>query len=340
MAKQSRESGTEETKKAAAAKKTVVAERKSGESRIERDKLSPKDDIQWNDLVRSLFEAYGPSGTDDVKKQSHDVLSGYLRQIAKRSGLLETYNLLVIHDGSSMVKGDADHIYSAITKFAEAKPLLLILYSNGGDAGSAYLIGQLCREYASGSFVVSVPRKAKSAATLLCCAADAIHMGSLSELGPIDPQLNSMPALGLKNSIEHIAELASKNPGSADMFAKYLSQSLQPIDLGYCERVAESAVQYAERLLRTHSESLPRPPADIANELVYAYKDHSFVIDRAEAERVFGGIIVKKGTAEYDLGNEFYNALIVVEGIARIFGYNFYFIGSLDTGPTFMKRQN
>jgi len=47
-------------------------------------------------------------------------------------------------------------------------------------------------------------------------------MGSLSELGPIDPQINELPALGLKNSVDHIAELVRKYPASSEMFAKYL----------------------------------------------------------------------------------------------------------------------
>ena len=92
-----------------------------------------------------------------------------------------------------MVKSDADDIYSAVTTFEEPKPILLVLLSTGGAISSAYLIGKLCREYAHDKLVIVVPREAKSAATLLCCAADEIHMGSLSELGPIDPQIDKLP---------------------------------------------------------------------------------------------------------------------------------------------------
>lgn len=339
MVKQNTETDAEGKKKEAAAKQTIVAEKKHSPSKSEEKATESPNAIDFKELARSFFDGYGTAGTDELKKQANDLLKRYLRQLASQSVVFDRYNLLIIHDGSTMVKDDADNIYNAITAFIEKKPVLLILYSNGGDAGSAYLIGQLCREYAKDEFVVTVPRKAKSAATLLCCAADSIHMGSLSELGPIDPQLNQMPALGLKNSIEHIADLVSRNPGSADMFAKYLSLSLRPIDLGYYERVAESAVQYAERLLAAHSDSLSRSPGDIAQELVYAYKDHSFVIDKAEAARVFGDKIVRTGTDEYKLGNVFYTSLSWVEGLAGFLGFNFYFIGSLESEPTFMKRE-
>jgi membrane-bound ClpP family serine protease len=112
------------------------------------------------------------------------------------------------------------------------------------------LISKLCRESAVGKFIVVVPRRAKSAATLICCGADEIHMGQMSELGPIDPQIDYLPALGLKNAIQHLAELASQYPTASEMFAKYLSESLNLEHLGYYERVVKSAVQYAERLLR------------------------------------------------------------------------------------------
>jgi hypothetical protein len=69
-------------------------------------------------------------------------------------------------------------------------------------------------------------------------------MGSLSELGPIDPQFKGLPALGLKSAIQHIAELVAEYPHATDLLSKYMSQSIQPIHLGYYERVTESAVQY------------------------------------------------------------------------------------------------
>ena len=111
-------------------------------------------------------------------------------------------------------------------------------------------------------------------------------MGSLSELGPIDPQIEGLPALGLKSSIEHIADLVKGHPHSADMFAKYLHLSLKPVHLGYYERVAESAAQYAERLLKAHETPLKKPASEIARNLVYSYKDHGFVIDQAEATEI------------------------------------------------------
>jgi hypothetical protein len=215
---------------------------------------------------------------------------------------------------------------------------LLILYSTGGVIGSAYLIGKLCREYAKDKFAVVVPRQAKSAATLICCAADEIHMGSLSELGPIDPQIQNLPALGLKSSVEHISDLLKAYPQASDMFAKYLHLSLDPVNLGYYERVAESAAQYAERLLKTHSSNLRQDPKKIARDLVYSYKDHGFVIDKYEACEIFGEKIVKTNTPEYELGNAMYGNLMRISRVAAYMDHYFYLVGSCDSDPRFRKN--
>src|SRR5262249_17564756 len=150
-------------------------------------------------------------------------------------------------------------------------------------------------------------------ATLICCGADEIHMGQLSELGPIDPQFDGLPALGLKNAVEHIAELAGKYPNASEMLASYLVKSLSLVNLGYYERVAESAVQYAEKLLQKRVVADKINSRDVASQLVYGYKDHGFVIDQTEATSIFNDTMIKAGTEEYALGNLVYEWLSLVE---------------------------
>ncbi|WP_421947432.1 SDH family Clp fold serine proteinase [Phaeodactylibacter xiamenensis] len=292
--------------------------------------------IDVKDVINALFRAYGENGTDEAKRNCPKIISQYLKAKLSKNPIYDKYNVLILFDENSLVKGDSDKIYNAVTKFTESKPILLILYSRGGSAASAYLIGKLCREYAKNEFHVAVPRFAKSAATMICCAANNIHMGSLSELGPIDPQINGLPALGLKNSVEHIAELVKLHQESSSMFAEYLNKSLPLIQIGYYERVAESAQQYAEKLLLTHKENLKRSEKDIAQELVYKYKDHGFVIDRAEAAQIFGDEIIKSNTDEYEFSNMVYTELTMISSISNWFKRSPYYIGSLDTDISFL----
>jgi hypothetical protein len=303
------------------------------------DDSSKKDSkLTQTDVVKSIVKSYSTTSTDTDKASCNSIIKQYLKEAVKEYKCCANYNILVLYDNGTMVKSDADRIYNAVSQFTEKKPLLLILYSGGGSPGSAFLIGKLCIDNSKDKFVIAVPRMAKSAATLLCCAATEIHMGSLSELGPIDPQIDGMPTLGLKYSVEHIAELAKKYPSASEMFSKYLHSSLPLIHLGYYERVAESATHYAERLLESHKDKLANPPKGIAKELVYKYKDHSFVIDKSEAAEIFGDETIKVDTDEYALGNRLYIELSFMYRIANLLDHNFYFTGSLDMDPVFQKH--
>lgn len=321
------------------AKKKAKKAEKANEDKTEPgEKHEPESKVEFGVLVNSIIKGYSTEGSDEDKVDAKENISKYLLQQASSYAASETYNILVLYDTSTMVKTDADSIYKAVTSFSSSRPLLLVLYSNGGNIGSAYLIGQLCREYCNEKFIITVPRQAKSAATLLCCASDEIHMGSLSELGPIDPQINNLPALGLKNSIQHIASLVKETPEAAEMFARYLKYSVKPIDLGYYERVAESAMQYAEKLLKFNQDKLPRAVESIAHDLVYSYKDHGFVIDKNEATEIFGDEVVKINTDEYNLGNSLYSDISMLERLFNYLNYNFYLIGSLDSEPTITAK--
>jgi ClpP class serine protease len=257
------------------------------------------------------------------------------------NSLLSTHNLIFLFDTVSIARVDTDKIYKTLVHVDKSKPILLIVDSPGGNISAAYFIAKLCREYTAARFEVAVPRRAKSAATLICCGADLVHLGSLSELGPIDPQFGDRPALALKHSIEHIAELCKRYPAASEMFASYLSKSLQIEALGYYERVAESAVQYAERLLRSRHDVVQDEEtiAIIANRLVYAYKDHGFAIDANEARQIFGPDVIKYNSPEYVVADKVYRSLGLIDWImSKLFDRRFSFTGTVDKACSLQKR--
>lgn len=295
--------------------------------------------ITKRELVDAVVSCCGDDNSD-AKSKAHKVIRRYLIQQIEGNSVNSNYNIILLFDETTMVQSDADNIYSAVTKFSEKKPILLILHSSGGFVGPAYLIGKMLSEHSGGALEIAVPRRAKSAATLICCAANHIHMGSLSELGPIDPQIDGLPALGLKSSIQHLAELSIEHPQAVELFAKYMSQTIQPIHLGYYERVAESAMQYAERLMEPHKDKLVNStPNKIAKVLVYSYKDHGFVIDKQEACQIFGEKIVQHNSPEYQLANSLYQGLSTISQFANMLDHNFYMIGDLMSEPHFLKKR-
>jgi hypothetical protein len=68
------------------------------------------------------------------------------------------------------------------------------------------------------------------------------------------------------------------------------------------------------------------------------YKDHGFVIDKAEARHIFGEEVVKPNTPEYDFSNQLYQSLSSVSHFADVLKHHFYMIGSWPPQPVFIKK--
>ena len=76
---------------------------------------------------------------------------------------------------------------------------LLILTTNGGLANSAFQIARLLQT-TSAKFNLFVPRRCKSAGTLLALGAGQLYMSEISELGPLDVQLLKPNEIGERKS--------------------------------------------------------------------------------------------------------------------------------------------
>jgi ClpP class serine protease len=256
-----------------------------------------------------------------------------LSQLQADAGLSEDKIVLLYDAHDSIAESHSNRIYSAISSDLKDRRLLMVLLSDGGKIEPAYLISKACKRLSSEKFIVSVPRRAKSAATLIALGANEIHMGLLSELGPIDPQINGYPALGLANALEKIAALTVKFPEASEMFAKYITANLSIRMLGYFERINESAVQYAQRLL--NGKNLPdnKSAKEIADHFTNHYKDHAFVIDSDEASQLLGSSVVKELTKEYEFGNGVFEFLDLADTVFSIFkGKHMSFVGSIENG--------
>ncbi|MDQ8972988.1 SDH family Clp fold serine proteinase [Acinetobacter johnsonii] len=256
-------------------------------------------------------------------KDEHLIKNNFSKYIDSKFTQYESlshYELVFLYDRyDSINTTHSNNIYKAITNKEEDKDILMFLLSDGGKIEPAYLISKACKRLCKDKFVVTIPRRAKSAATLIALGASEIHMGLLSELGPIDPQINGFPALGLTNALEKIASLSDKFPKSSDMFAKYLTDNLSIKDLGYFERINESAVQYATRLLEGKNFPDGQTPHSLANHFTNHYKDHSFVIDVEEALKYFGNKIIKENSLEYLFSDFLHNKINFFDIVTRVF---------------------
>lgn len=113
----------------------------------------------------------------------------------------------------------------------QGRRLFLVLHSPGGSAEAAEGIVKYLRSKFS-EIVVLVPHQAKSAATMLACAADRVIMAKHSELGPIDPQFilqtplgwRAVPGQSIRNQFKRASEEILANQSSALLWYPMLAQ--------------------------------------------------------------------------------------------------------------------
>jgi Serine dehydrogenase proteinase len=313
------------------------SEPEKGEAGLGQKNVIPEETSTGAEPVKSrieeLFDIFLGGSRKEKEEEIKKIVSQELGELCEKHEL-GGYNIIVLFDtGESINEEHANRIYEAFTGFKEHKDILLLVESEGGFVGPAYLISKTCKTLKKKKFVMAVPRKAKSAATLIALGADEIHMGLMSELGPVDPQIGNIPALALSNAFTKIAELVCTYPGSSDMFATYLKDQLDLRYLGYFERINESAVQYASRLLEGKNLGQGWSSETLAKHLVDHYKDHSFVIDVDESRRLLGNEIVKQDSREYQFAGRAYQFLKLVARLAQVTRrMQFSYVGSLTSG--------
>ncbi|MCJ2075684.1 ATP-dependent Clp protease proteolytic subunit [Methylobacterium sp. E-016] len=276
----------------------------------------------------------------DDKETINQYIKNEINDIIHKNNLSNYTTIMLVDEVDSISNYHADQIYAAATESDIKDDILLIINSGGGGIEPAYLLSKTLKRLSCGKFVVAVPRRAKSAATLICLGADEIHMGLMSHLGPIDPQMGGLPALALGNALNVIAELACQFPGAAEIFKDYLRVQAPIRNIGYYQRVNESAVQYAERLLQSRTFGSNHTSETVAKHLVNHYKDHGFVIDIDEATELLGSDMIKINSFEYKAADEIYRMLDFIGFVMAIEKKKYWHVGSVETGFGYRNDKN
>lgn len=273
-------------------------------------------------------------------KEIKRLVAEHITALATKHGIGDYKVILLFDDNDSISNWHSNRIYSAVTS-EPSENILLIIQSSGGSIEPAYLISKTCRREAKGKFIAVIPRRAKSAATLIALGAHEIHMGLMSELGPIDPQFGGLPALSMQNALTLLADLSCKYPGSSDMFGKFLVEKMDLRVLGYFDRINESAVQYAERLLDDNEFADGQTPKSLANHFVNYYKDHGFVIDADEATKYLGDKLIHQNSKEYKFANAVHESLELLKFLLDVsLNKTFDYVGSVEDGLLIRNKKD
>jgi ClpP class serine protease len=162
----------------------------------------------------------------------------------------ETMRLLGFPVARYIDINDSEEVLRAIQMTDDEVPLDLVLHTPGGLVLAALQIAKAIRDHKS-KVTVFVPHYAMSGGTLIALAADEIVMCTHSVLGPIDPQLNQLPAASILKVVEEkpMARIDDETLIMADVGRKAIGQVKQAASELLERRLsAEQASALAEKL--------------------------------------------------------------------------------------------
>jgi hypothetical protein len=223
----------------------------------------------------------------------------------------------------------------------------LILDTLGGPLDSAFKSVLFLSRFTR-RLRVFVPRRAKSAGTLIAIGASELYMSPFGELGPLDTQIRDprnptdrVSALDCYQSVDYVRGFGLSTLGKAlwtlatetqtqiplaelvNISANFSIGSVTPIlsqviplDFGGWGRTLKIGEMYAQSLLARVGYS-QKDSEMIASQLVYGYTHHPFPIDLDEASRI-GLHPVQMTREQYDLARDL---LTACNGLETVVGF-------------------
>ena len=130
------------------------------------------------------------------------------------------------------------------------KGLDLILHTPGGEMAATESLVDYLRKMFGTDIRAIVPQLAMSAGTMIALSCKSVVMGKQSSLGPIDPQINGVPAHGIREEFERAYNEIRGGPGGIDQ-AKI--PIWQPIIAKYNPTLvgeAQKAIAWSEEMVK------------------------------------------------------------------------------------------
>jgi ATP-dependent protease ClpP protease subunit len=219
---------------------------------------------------------------------------------------------------------DERTVYKLVREKSDPKnSLLILLDTSGGNVYSAVKIMDTLRSKYK-DITIAIPQQAKSSGTMMCCGADKLIMGPISELGPLDKPMPHpdnetarISALDIVKSIDGMLDTAEERQKSlakelsdefdvpiqkslalaSDSISKLISPMLCKEDAkiyNQAKRLLAIAEKYGTEFLNAYMlkhidpEKLrDRIAQMIIRRLVWLYPDHGFAIRRNELKEWF-----------------------------------------------------
>ena len=151
--------------------------------------------------------------------------------------------------GTEINDNDKNAFMSVIHGLERENGLDLILHTPGGEVAATESLVDYLRDMFELNIEVFIPQIAMSAGTMIACASKLIHMGRPSNLGPIDPQINGVPAGAVLREFEEAAKDIKMRPETIPLWQAIIGR-YHPTLILSCENAIKWSKEIVEKWLR------------------------------------------------------------------------------------------
>lgn len=205
----------------------------------------------WGEVLKEIqvLAAQSNAAVDIVRRKYLTRLHTYTGRnvIAYYSGWLSKPGIAQ----TEITDEDMNGFMMAVNKLDRAKGLDLILHTPGGNMAATQAIVLYLRKMFGNDMRAVVPQLAMSAGTMLACSCSKIIMAKHSSLGPTDPLINGIPAVGIIDEWERAKAEVAEGTTPVAMWHAIVSQ-YPPTFLSQCE----NAVQWAREFVTQQLEAV------------------------------------------------------------------------------------
>ncbi|GAA0607246.1 SDH family Clp fold serine proteinase [Thalassospira tepidiphila] len=226
------------------------------------DEIDASEDANAHDTVRQKYIVKLAKLTN---RETIGYYSGFLQ---KRDGSGRIHPECAINDH------DMNGFMAVIHGLERDRGLDLILHTPGGDIeATRSLVSYLHRMFGYDIRVI-VPHIAQSAGTMISCAAKEIILGKHSFLGPTDPQINGVPAMGILTEIDRaITEIKENN--LKKLVWDHVFSKFHPSFIMNCERAVEGTKVMVKEWLENNMFSAEKDSENLAKNAVEQLMNYS-----------------------------------------------------------------
>ena len=217
--------------------------------------------------------------------------------------------------GTEITDEDKNGFMMAVHKLDRSKGLDLILHTPGGGLTSTQsIVDYLHRMFRVDRNAVPdiraiIPQIAMSAGTMIACSCKEIWMGKHSNLGPIDPQFNGVPAYGVLREFKTACRQVKSNPSTIPLWQSIIGQ-YRPTYLSRCANAIDLSNTFVANQLETVMfRGVPdakAKAASIVKDLTHYTKNKAHDRHIHYDECVSMGLVIKsiENSGEYDAEKE------------------------------------